>query len=278
MQNRSIAAAVVVVYNQLCCNSQTCAGLLESGAEIPRILIFDNSKPEYLPENREFCRAHGWEHLGGSGNLGISKAYNACMDALQGEKGVVCLFDDDTQVDGAYFAALRSALARTDAEILVPVIYAGGQLISPCIRLPDCRCRLFGSEEALRQYSGDGLTAINSCMAIDLAVFDGYRYDEHIFLDGVDHTFLEDQKRLGRKIFLLDYRCSHGFSGTEKPPISSALVRFRILCGDFSYILRHDRPGFAKLIGRRALHLTVQYRSIAFLKVFLESLIKEENK
>ena len=269
-QSRAIAGAVVVVYNKLCGDSLTCRALAEMGKNAPRVLIYDNSTTDVVQKNREFCREHGWQYLGGTGNVGLSRAYNACIDALRGQQGVMCLFDDDTALDGEYFESLRRGLARTDAGILVPMIYTGERLISPCIRLPDRRCRLFQNEQALRGYTGDALTAINSCMAIDLSVFSQYRYDENIFLDGIDHTFLEDQKALGRKIFILDYRCTHGFSGMEKPPMRAALTRFRILAKDFRYILRNEPGSYRKLIGRRMLHLTLQYRSLSFFREYMK--------
>lgn len=265
MENRSITAAIVVVYNKRCADSQTCTGLSAGENPVSRVLVYDNSTTNVVEENRAFCERHGWMYLGGTGNNGLSKAYNACMDALNGETGVVCLFDDDTTVDGAYFESLNRGLAQSDAELLVPVIFSGGSLISPCIRQPDYRCRLFDSEQALRAYTGSELTAINSGMAIDLSVFADYRYDEHVFLDGIDHTFVEDQKKLGRKIYILDYRCNHEFSGMEKPPMKSAMVRFRIFAKDFKYILRDKKSAYFLLAGRRALHLTVQYRSLSFL-------------
>ena len=68
---------------------------------------------------------------------------------------------------------------------------------------------------------------------------------------------------------LLDYTCEQAFSGHERPPLSGALNRFSIFARDEAYILRGRKTDFWRVAGRRALKLTVQYRTTAFLKVLL---------
>ncbi len=263
-------AAAVVVYNISCENSPTCRALEKLTGQDIRVLIYDNSTADY--GNKAYCERFGWTYLGGTGNNGISKAYNACIEYLLGghETDMLCLFDDDTDLDLQYFDALQQARERTDGNIFVPMIFAGGKLISPCILDPGHRVRLFASQKDAAAYTGNGLTAINSCMAIDLSVFADFRYDENIFLDGVDHNFTQQMLQRGEKLHLMDYRCDHAFSGTETPPKASALVRFGIYAKDYGYILRNEKKHYLRLVGKRALHLTLQYRSFAFLKALFK--------
>lgn len=254
-------AATVVIYNTACQQSPTCRAL-ENLSDVT-VLIYDNSTRDF--GNREYCEKAGWVYLGGQGNMGLSKAYNACIDYLTENPvaDMLCLFDDDTDLEPAYFEALEKARAE-GGRIFVPMIFAGGGLISPCILHKGHKVQMFASEEEARAYTGENLSAINSCMAIDMEIFKDFRYNENIFLDGIDHNFTQAMK--GEKIRLLDYRCNHAFSGTEKPPMASALVRFKIYAKDYAYILRDNKAAYYRLVGKRALRLTIQYKTLAFLK------------
>ena len=221
-------AAAVVVYNVACPDSPTCQALEALGDSDISVLIYDNSTADY--GNRAYCESKGWVYLGGTGNVGISKAYNACVDYLldSHETDLLCLFDDDTHLTGDYFDALRRAKEASDGHIFVPTIFAAGNLISPCILKPGHRVIPFADPAEAAAYTGGEMSAINSCMAIDLRIFKDFRYDENIFLDGVDHNFPCQMREKGELLHIMDYRCDHAFSGTEKPPMQSALVRFRV--------------------------------------------------
>ena len=259
-------AAAVVVYNMACADSPTCRCLERlSKDEDVLVLICDNSTSDF--GNEAFCREKGWGYLGGQGNVGISKAYNACVDYLRENRAaeVVCLFDDDTELGADYFPLLREALEQ-GGRIFVPLIRAGGRLISPCKLHPGHRVEMFSSEQDALAYAGEDISAINSCMALDLSLFRDYRYDENIFLDGVDHYFLQQMKARGETLRVFPYRCDHGFSGMQKPPEKSAMTRFRIYAKDYRYILREKPGAYWRLVGKRALRLCVQYRTLRFLR------------
>ena len=259
-------AAIIVVYNQSCTQSLTCQQLLALGKDAPEVLVFDNSTRDF--GNRDFCRDAGWVYLGGQGNLGLSKAYNACIDHLKGQgfAGFVCLFDDDTAVTGEYFLALRSAIAA-GGQLFVPFIYSGSQLLSPCRITPSHKSILFPDEKTAMTYTGSDISAINSAMAMDMALFEDYRYDENIFLDGIDHTHLQKMAAKNIRPVLLDVRFHHNFSGNEKPPRAAALTRFRIFARDYAYIFRENKSRYWFLVGKRAVRLTLQYKSPLFLKI-----------
>lgn len=259
--------ALVVIYNTSCAESLTCRGLM--GLSDVHVLVYDNSTRDF--GNRSCCESRGWEYLGGEGNRGLSAAYNAAIDRLKarGEDGYLCLLDDDTQVDGRYFDRLRLALAEhPKAGILVPRIYSGERLLSPCLKTGPI-ARSFAGEAELKAARVETWSAINSCMTVALRLFDGYRYDEHIFLDGVDHQFVEDMRARGVTLTLIDYACRQTFSGDERPPLQSALTRFSIFARDEAYILRERRADYWRVAGRRALKLTAQYRTGAFIRTLL---------
>lgn len=256
--------AVVVMYNTHCEESPTCVAL--KNAENIGVIIYDNSTKDM--GNRQYCEGLNWVYLGGQGNKGISKAYNSCIDYIKekGIKGTVCLFDDDTSIEPAYFESLYKARGKGE-KILVPLIYSAGKLISPCVLKKGHKVIPFESKETALSYRGNEISAINSCMAIDISIFDDYRYDENIFLDGVDHYFTSQMHQRGINIGVMDYGCNHAFSGTERPPKQAALTRFKIYARDYKYILRNEKLAYIKLVGKRALSLCVKYKTVEFLKV-----------
>lgn len=268
MQDNQIAA-IVVVYNTFCGDSPTCRGLMECQDRISRIVIYDNSTADY--SNREFCRERNWVYMGGEGNKGLSVAYNQSITRLldDGFSGIVCLFDDDTHLESAYLDALAKADWNRH-NIHVPVIYSAGMIISPCIFKKNyASCGVFADETQVHNYTGDNLTAINSCMAMNISLFADYRYDENLFLDCIDHKFLRDMKAKGETVGLLDYRCNHEFSGHAKPSKASALARFRIYVKDLRYLLRNKLFAYLWIAGLRMQYLVRYYRSFDFLKIYL---------
>lgn len=271
-------SAAVVIYNKTCADSPTCQALKTLQNTTASVLIYDNSTADY--GNRVYCEENGWVYLGGNGNMGISKAYNACIDYLteQNFEGYICLFDDDTHLDPSYFSLLQQACERAEENIFVPLIIASGKLISPCILNPTHRVTMFQDTQDALSYNGDSLGAINSCMALNMKLFARHRYDENIFLDGVDHNFVLQMRQKGEKIKVFPYRCDHAFSGVEKPPVKSALVRFQIYAKDYRYILRNHKFSYLRLVGKRAVKLTLQYKSPVFLKALLGALSSRQDR
>jgi hypothetical protein len=156
-------------------------------------------------------------------------------------------------------------------KIVVPLIYSAGRLLSPCRLSKGHHSRLFTDEKQAMEYTGSDISAINSGMAVELSLFDGYRYDENIFLDGVDHTFLRDMAAKGHRPKVMNFSFTHEFSGDSKPPKAAALNRFRIYARDYAYILRDRKLAFYGLVGKRALSLTLGYRSSVFLKILFQT-------
>ena len=263
-------AAVVVVYNHRCEDSSTCQALEKISGETLTVLIHDNSTSDF--GIREYCRKKGWIYLGGEGNVGISRAYNNCIDYLKeyNRTDYLCLFDDDTELDERYFSRMLKAADQSGSRILLPLIYAGGRLLSPCMLTENHRVKGFSDAENAINYRGNQISAINSGMALSLSLFDDYRYDEHIFLDGVDHSFMLDMRKREEPATVFSYRCDHDFSGAAAPCKESALNRFRIYAKDYRYILRDRKAAYYALVGKRAMNLTLRYRCKEFLAVFLK--------
>lgn len=262
-------ACIVVVYNKNCADSQTCKTL--ANTKDVNIIILDNSTEDY--DNKAYCEALDWVYINNNGNVGLSRAYNNGIDYLQsiGFGGLICLFDDDSEFDVKYFDCVCACMSEDNgADIILPIIYAGETIISPCKIYEDMRTDVFTSKESALAYNGNDITGINSAMAIESRVFNSYRYDENIFLDGIDHKFMADMKKAGRKIAVVDYVMHQNFSGNEKPSMQSALNRFCIYAKDMKYIMANNVGGYRKLMLRRMLKLTLTYRSFSFIRKYYE--------
>lgn len=230
-------------------------------------MVYDNSTHDF--GNRAFCEAHNVVYLGGNGNQGLSKAYNAAVDAClaRDNRGFFCIFDDDTNVSGDYLDALAQATSGGEEAVFVPLLRAEDKIISPAILKSNFHCRFFVGREEAESYHGDHLTALNSGMAVPLSIFQHYRYDERLFLDGIDHTFMKEMRIRQIPIRILDFKLEHHISSFEKPSIDSAIHRFRIFKNDVK-VFAGSR--YRSILWRRMLKLTLQYKTTAFYKEYID--------
>ncbi|WP_347046798.1 glycosyltransferase family 2 protein [Blautia obeum] len=67
------------------------------------MLVVDNSTSDF--GNKAYCSKKNIDYISMDGNKGLSKAYNAAVDACK-EKDAIILFDDDTEVTEEYFEKL----------------------------------------------------------------------------------------------------------------------------------------------------------------------------
>ena len=264
--------AVVVVYRTRCAESPACQSLLRQTAPANRVLVVDNSETDL--GNHAFCQAQGWMYDGGKGNRGLSRAYNAAINLLRPQAGgsaYLCLLDDDTVLPVDFFQTVRAHTEKRPAvDVWLPVLTQNGQVLSPWKADAPKSKRFFESPEQCLAAGAEGLLAFNSGMVIRMAVFDSYRYDQRVFLDGVDYLFLGDMRRQGRTVALLPSVCGQSFSGNERPPLQGALTRFRLYARDFRVVYERQPWRYVKLVGRRAVHLTLRYRTPKFLWLALK--------
>jgi len=224
---------LVVIYNKSLAQSRTVATLNAPGDA--RVHIADNSTSDY--GNRQFAQAKGYEYDDMGGNAGLSRAYNRVIDTLDKDDGLLCLFDDDTEVDSRYFEALKKAAgAHPEIVVFAPVVTDQKGIMSPCI-IRGVSCRRVKS---LDELPGCGVSAINSGLAVRRHVFAGYRYDEGQFLDYVDHAFLRDITGHERAhIHILeDVVLKQSFSGSARQSRAAAMQRYRIFKKDITYYCR----------------------------------------
>lgn len=258
-------ACAVVVYNTACQNSLSLSAL----ARMPELSVYvaDNSTREM--GNQAYCQRMGWRYLPMGGNVGLPRAYNAVLGAIE-EESVVVWLDDDTALEPAYFAALRAALdAHPEGDVFLPRVTDEAGQLSPCI-IEGYRVRRCAPGQAP---SPARITGINSGMAVRLRVYARYRYDEGYFLDYVDHAFLRDMKAQGRRIVPFEGHLTQRFSGNERGNAAGAQVRLRIFARDFSRFCQDTPAGrryARRMLLRRRLVLCLRHRHPGFLWMRLD--------
>lgn len=219
--------AVIVLYNVNYKNSRTFMDIV--GIPDVSLIVCDNSTVDVgnyelsddYPEVTYISMGH---------NAGLSAAYNRALHKLEGKEGYLCLFDDDTEVGANYFSALREEIDRTGADVYLPLVYDDEGLISPCI-ISGVKTSRASSAEGIPP---EQISGINSGMAVNLAVYRDYRYDEGYFLDYIDHAFLRDMKARGYRILpICSITLKQDFSMNNRSDVLGAKVRFRLFYRDF---------------------------------------------
>lgn len=219
--------AVVVVYNKNCADSLTCESLGRMSTDNFEVLIMDNSTSDF--NNVEFCRNMGWRYHSMEGNAGLSKAYNRAID-ISSETDVFVWLDDDTGLPQDYFERLEKTVSENpDAQLYLPVVKSGEDIISPSAVRGARVIRI----KALSELTGE-ITAINSGLGVKSTVYDGYRYDEDLFLDLVDHKFMKDcaNRDIGWCV-IEGTELEQTFFGDTNKSKKAALAREKIFAKDF---------------------------------------------
>ncbi len=248
--------ALVVIRNRTCDESAACRSLLAQADQDFRVLLYDNSDSDF--GIRTQCEEHGWTCLGGSGNRGLSAAYNSALDLLDAEEagGFLCILDDDTCLKESFIADMKSTVKGSCADIFLPVLLQNGKILSPW---REKGRTYFKSYEECAAEHEKNLLAFNSGMTIKLDVFSDYRYDEKLFLDCVDVAFLTEMKKRGRKISVVPVTCEQSFSGMEKPTEDAAMKRFAIYSADMRMYYGKGSFKCSYTLLKRAVHLALIY-------------------
>lgn len=241
--------AAIVVYNKKIEDSITYKNLQNISRKSVSILIIDNSDIE--TGNALYCKQNNLRYLSMNGNKGLSKAYNAAVEASLNDD-VIVLLDDDTEITGAYFNVLETALYQhPEIDIFAPIIYGQDNVIYSPNEFHFLRNYFIQNPE--QEVSQKLFNAIASCLAIRLSVFNGYRFNETLFVDQVDQYFFCEQRKRGKKFAKLDVSIMQNFyqRGAKLTP-EAGWCRLQLRMVD---IMRH-----AKLMGG------LGYKLLGFIK------------
>ena len=221
--------AVIVIYNKSCNDSISYCCLKK--VEGLNIIVCDNSIGDY--GNKDIVSADNNTYINMDGNKGLSKVYNKAITHLKNETGVLCLFDDDTEVPQGYFDELSVLLYNSEWDICLPQVYYQKGMMSPVQLKKYSVKRVSRADEINKKY----IAGINSGMSIKLSLFDNYRYDENLFLDFVDYKFILDMRERKAKIVVMETKLKQLFSKDNNDKNSSK-IRYKIKKKDLRYFYR----------------------------------------
>ncbi len=258
---------LVVIYNTPCEESITCQSLMAQSTDDFCVVVYDNSDTDH--GIRKECEANGWTYLGGNGNRGLSVAYNSVLNRLKSEKaeGFICILDDDTRLKNTFCSHIISEAGKTNADILLPVMMNNGRILSPWREKGK---KYFHSYNECVTEPWENILAFNSGMTISLDALSNYSYDESLFLDCVDISFLDEMKKRGRRIAVVPIYCEHGFSGVEKQRCDAAMNRFNIYIKDMHNYCGEKDIKCNLIILKRAVHLAFLYGTLKPFKIMMK--------
>ena len=273
-------AIISVYYNASIEESRPEQTLLSmaSRAEEACVYVVDNSTDAPCKEkNRIYATQQGYTYIDMHGNAGLTRGYNAAIDAIARERGGageelwIITTDQDTSFPANYLEQLENAAANTEAMLIAPVVRSGELILSPCrkkgIRFCSCEGNWQEGTPEERFFVNTGL-----CIRGSLFMQQGLRYNEELFLDFTDFDLqLRIRKLTGTAAEILsDVALEQAFSGTEATRTATQdLERCRIYIRDGEAFYRTWYPGDtsykAYLFGRR-MKLALRHRDGRFLK------------
>lgn len=252
---------ILVIYNKEVHHSPSYC-FINNHKDIP-LIVCDNSTQDY--KNKETVLGDGNIYLSKHENIGLSKAYNMALDAIQlqdvKEQSYVMFMDDDTELNEEYIEWVLHASLEKD--VYLPIVTDEIGILSPSQFVNGISKRI-DSLDALHM---GAVTGINSGMLVNFDIFNDYRFNEELFLDYVDHNFLYDMKLKKKSIGIFDVEIHQHFSGngTDK---KQAFSRFQIYKQDsksFYKVILLDSRLYKKVIRRRKLSLLKRFKDVRIL-------------
>lgn len=259
--NKTEIYALVVIYNKECLDSIVCQ-CLQTIKDV-RVVIIDNST--IRTSNADFSKQNGWEYIFMGGNCGLAKAYNRGIESVEDQSSIICLFDDDTEVDKKYFEILmQKEQEEPNTKVFLPMVYDEVGLLSPSVIKGLAVSRVTDISEI----EAKNINAINSGMAIRRDVFIDYRYDEGYFLDYIDHAFIRDIKERRLTISVFNAQLRQAFFANSQADVAAVIRRFKIFKKDFKRFCGESAAGhkyYCKEITEQKKAMFLKYKDIRLL-------------
>lgn len=254
---------VIVLYNKPISEINAFNYLLDC-MYVNQVTICDNSDiPELKKANQEFDKS-SIQYIDMGGNKGLPKAYNAALEVNTSR--FICFFDDDTAFPETYFSKVFDHISsECKSDIYLPMVFSGDELLSPC---ENAGSRIKPIKKPYDFLSVDHISAINSGMVVKSSVFRKYRYCEWLFLDNVDHAFMDYARANNFSITVMKDIILHQAFSRHAYDKNGEKKRFCIWRKDnWNYYMKCRRgkvlSAFREELGRRR-HLAIKYEDSSF--------------
>jgi GT2 family glycosyltransferase len=268
------ALVIMVIYR---CSPQESATWISIVAEAASqkvsidLLVYDNSPEPQLFPTAPFITMH-YRH--NALNPGVSMAYNeGCILAREKQKKWLLLLDQDTRFGAGWFEAYyQTTVEKPEALVAVPILISGSVVISPFrywLTKGVSSAGVDPGEYSLRQYY-----AVNSGLLIDRKVFESVGgYDESIPMDFSDFAFMSKLKKNNYRMRVIGLQGDHRLSSLAPMEEEGAQQRFRQYCVGSKRLAPYTGQSFLHFVlaGGRAVRLGIQYRSLTFVSILIQS-------
>jgi GT2 family glycosyltransferase len=255
---------IIVVYNRpLATLPALQAARDHTDADWLRWVVVDNS-PTPEPMAPAIAAQHGMDYLPLLANRGIAAAFNRGIDHLGDAVDYVIFLDQDTGGVTAYLDAVTATVQQASSDVVMPTVFSGPNILSPCERV-GYRYRPMKNPGTLpSQFS-----CINSGLIVRRGFLHDVMFDERLFLDFVDHQFIEDCRTAGATFHADGALKLHQDFSRETDTKDQALHRFRIFAQDARTFYRGKPFGTtwaSIVVGWRRINAAKQYRTIDFFR------------
>jgi GT2 family glycosyltransferase len=212
---------VFVLYNRCISTIASLQSLCDSSA-IQSIVVCDNSTDGTILQRNESSATPKVKYLNMHGNTGLSHAYNAALQFLTSE--YVLILDDDTSIPTGYIDTVSGYIQRyNNADILLPIVKSAKIIMSPCKKNGLRFSQLLDITNLPPQIS-----AINSGMVVKRSLYQHIKYRESLFLDMVDHAFMDDAREYGARVVIMPDAVILQDYSRETDDFDAATRRFQI--------------------------------------------------
>lgn len=256
---------IVVTYNRPVVQIEGMGSFIDSSL-VRRVVICDNSTDEsVLRVNAEQASESSPKitYVLMGGNQGLAKAYNRGLQDCESE--FVAIFDDDTAVPAGYFRKVSGYCEREPADIYLPIVRSRDIIMSPCIK----RGLSFKAIRSVDELDGvANISAINSGMVVRRGFYERCQYDERLFVDGIDHRFMDEAREAHARIVVMrDVQLTQQYS-QEIHDEAKQIARLRIRAKDSRVYYGNtvqERVHCALMIQYWKLKLAIKYRNSGIL-------------
>lgn len=275
--------AIVVLYNKKIQDSITISHLLAIKEDSLHIIVLDNSTDEFVVNNKTFFSDDILSYHTMGGNIGLSKAYNYALSLLKNksENDIVIWFDDDTPVKYEYFDCLKEKALNMAYDVFSPVIYGQNGVIYSPNESGWLKGKYIRSPEQL--IPQNKFNAINSCLAVRLKAYQGYTYDEGLFMDCVDTKLFDDFRKKKLQFCVLPVEIYQNFfQRDDSKDVQKYWNRFRIRIKDTMYYshlngLKGKISGYIRVLGWSIVY-GIKLKSIKFSFMCINQMVKSGEK
>ncbi|PIA86234.1 glycosyltransferase [Streptococcus parauberis] len=221
--------AIIVLYNKSYKDSITINSLSKTNHNF-NLVIYDNGTKDF--GNREWCNQNNFTYLGDGTNRGLSYAYNRAIEQINpSQNDFLVILDDDTYLSEDYINELVSiSNSKSSFDVFLPIVKTEKFILSPSRIEHSGRVILL---ENVRNIDYSNITAINSGMVVKGNVYKNIKYDENLFLDCVDHDFMNQISIHKYKVKILNSVINQTYSRESESNIKNIKIRFEIYQKDF---------------------------------------------